>query len=295
MRNRGDWGARGARRWAKAAKYAWRCLLRHRAQREWLECLYGSLPMRRIVAVQPRLHERWHHGYINRELRPGERLAIVRDHYATLIQRLPATTVKAIYVDGELRLDGRLSLKDGGHAVLALRRPANKGLEGELGLYLLDMQGRRLSSLIFTLGDQGRSLLIGCVQGAEPGMGLEAVREFTRQAYNLRPKNLLLSMAYALAGALDVERVRGVDNASHPFAGKPDKIKADYDGFWNECGGTAGRRGYYDLPPREAERDERDVESRHRSAFRRREALRRHACHMLLQTLKLETALAQAA
>jgi uncharacterized protein VirK/YbjX len=153
-----------------------------------------------------------------------------------------------------------------------------------LALYLLRADGQALASIIFTIANDGASMLIGCVQGASDGLGLDAVREFTRQSHGLRPKNLLLSMLYALCDVFDIDDLRAVGNGDHPFAGSQ-KIKSDYDTFWKECQGVFLDSGFYQLPQREPMRDELLVESKHRSAFRKREALRVEACGLIRRRL----------
>jgi hypothetical protein len=188
--------------------------------------------------------------------------------------------MRSVHIRGHASL-GWLRLKDGSDVELRLSLPTGRSREGELALYLLQSDGRTLSSMIFTLADEGRSLLIGCMQGATHGLGRDAVRDFTKQAYGLRPKNLLLSMLYALASATAVEHICGVGNRAHPFAGSR-KIKADYDGFWQECRGVPMEDGFYRLPSCEPQRDETQVESKNRSSFRKREALRRQACELMV-------------
>lgn len=292
LRGRHDWRGGRARRALHAAKYLWRSLRRPRLHAGWLRFVHDTPLLTAMLARDPRLLERAQHPYISRRLPVARRYAILQSHYRLLLARLPAPALEAVLLRGALPL-GALALKDGAPARLELRPPTGRGREGELALYLLDASGQPLSSLVFTLADDGRSLLVGCVQGAAAGLGREAVRAFTRQSWGLRPKNLLLSMLYALAASLGAERVCGVGNAAHPFAGQPSKIKSDYDAFWRECHGMPGADGFYELPPREAPRDESQVESKHRSAFRRREALRLEACHLLL--LALAPPLARAA
>jgi len=143
-----------------------------------------------------------------------------------------------------------------------------------------------LTSAIFSIADDGKTLLIGCLQGAAAELGREAVRELTKQCYGLRPKNLLFSLLLAFGSFTGATRILGVSNLTHPFAGEADKIKADYDSFWEECQGVLQPDGFFALPTVEPERDESLVESKHRSAFRRREMLRREACACLLAALR---------
>jgi len=291
FKSRRDWhGNRARPRMHKALKYALRCARRPGRQAAWLGFLDADPSLRRIVATQPRLYERWHHAYINRHLDGDRRLAIVRDHYAFVLSRWPAGVVESIYLGNGLPV-GTLQLKDGSVARMELLRPVNKGTEGELGLYLLDAAGRRLGCVVFTFADGGRSLLIGCIQGALAHLGADAVSRFTRQSHGLRPKNLLLSMLYALASHHGATRLFGVGNAAHPFAGqnarngKGSRIKTDYDAFWQECHGESMDDGFYRLPDSEPPRDVSKVESKHRSAFRRREWLRQAACDLLVEAV----------
>lgn len=288
LKHRTDWRGGAPKRAFYAVKYLARSLRHYALQSDWLAFLHDAPRMRAMLAHDPRLLERPQHDYISRRFDVATRYAIIRSHYDFVLARFPAELVRQVYLDGRSVL-GTLTLKDGSALALELRRPTGRSREGELALYLADGESRALSSIIFTFADDGRTLLLGCLQGAAAELGRDAVRELTKQCYGLRPKNLLLSMLLGGAEQLGVERVRGVGNAVHPFAGTPGKIKADYDGFWLENEGLAHTDGCYDLPPREPQRDINEVESKHRSAFRKREALRGEATQWLLVALAAKT------
>ncbi|HET6555151.1 MAG TPA: DUF535 family protein [Dyella sp.] len=289
LRERRDWRGSLSKRLASGLKYVARCGRMPRRQSAWLQELYGSPRLAAIVAHDPRMHERWHHHYINRRLGRAQRMAIISSHYRFLFEQLPATLVEAVYLRGRFVL-GALELKDGSKLLLELRRPTGRSREGELALCLANAHGQLLSSAIFSIADEGRTLLIGCLQGAAPGLGRDAVRELTKQCYGLRPKNLLFSLLLAFGSFTGAQKLRGVCNLAHPFAGDADKIKADYDSFWEECQGVLEADGFFALPVAEPERSEAQVESKHRSAFRRRELLRREACTRLLAALRVQRA-----
>jgi uncharacterized protein VirK/YbjX len=284
LHNRRDWRGGTFQRGIAACKYSLRSVLFRRQQSAWLQYLYGTPAMTEILERDPRLLERPQHAYISRKLPRERRYQIVESHYRHVLAHWPRALTERIYVNGDATL-GRLALKDQHEAELRLSVPTGRGREGELALYLLNAQGQALSSLIFTIADEGQTLLIGCLQGAAPELGRDAVRDFTRQAHGLRPKNLLLSVLYALAAKTGVKRILGVSNGAHPFAGQAHKIKANYDGFWLECHGEATQDGFYQLPAREPLRDEARIESKHRSAFRKREALRRQGMDLLVAAL----------
>ncbi|WP_130619273.1 VirK/YbjX family protein [Dyella amyloliquefaciens] len=285
LRQRRDWRGPFHKRLVAGLKYIARSAHMARRQSAWLGELYGSPRMSALVAHDPRLHERWHHHYINRRLGHARRLAVIRSHYRYAFGNLPRALTEAVYLHGHFNL-GTLVLKDGSELLLELRRPLGRSREGELALCLANVQGQLLSSATFSIADDGHTLLIGCLQGASAELGREAVRELTKQSYGLRPKNLLFSLLLAFGSFTGARQVRGVSNLAHPFAGEADKIKADYDGFWEECQGVLEADGFFALPVIEPVRDEAQVESKHRSAFRRREQLRRDACAQLLAALR---------
>jgi uncharacterized protein VirK/YbjX len=285
LRQRRDWRGSPSKRLAAGLKYIARSIRMAPRQSAWLAELYGAPRLTAILAHDPRLHERWHHHYINRRLGRAERMAIISQHYRFAFRQLPTAMVDAVYLHGRYSL-GAIPLKDGSELLLELRRPTGRSREGELSLCLANAQGQMLSSAIFSIADDGKTLVIGCLQGAAAELGREAVRELTKQCYGLRPKNLLFSMLLAFGSFTGARQIRGVSNLAHPFAGEADKIKADYDNFWEECQGVLQADGFFALPTTEPERDESQVESKHRSAFRRREMLRREACARLLAALR---------
>lgn len=293
LRHRRDWRGSSIRRTGAAIKYAIRSARTARLHAAWLDFIYGTPLMSAMLAVDSRLLERPQHPYINRRLSLARRYAVIADHYHTMLATFPPVVCEAVYLGGRYPI-GMLRLKDGSTLAIELRRPTGRGREGELCLCLTDARGQPLSSMIFSIADDGRTLLLGCVQGAATTLGREAVRELTRQSHGLRPKNLLLSMLRALAGRYGIVRVRGVANAAHPFAGQVGKIKADYDSFWLECGGVLDDDGFYEVPACEPPRNEAQVPSKHRSAFRQREVLRREAGALLLAALDQREGLARA-
>ncbi|MGO4701811.1 VirK/YbjX family protein [Dyella sp. 2RAB6] len=285
LRFRHDWRGAAPKRIASGLKYLLRCARMARQQSAWLQFVYGSPRLTAILEHDPRLLERWHHHYINRQFGRARRMEIAADHFRFVFVQLPEDMADGVYLHGRHRI-GTLLLKDGSELRIELRRPTGRSREGEVALCLTNSAEQVLSSAVFTVADEGSALLIGCMQGASAELGREAVRELTKQCHGLRPKNLLFSLLLAFAAEYGIERVRGVANLAHPFAGEADKIKADYDAFWQECQGEPLTDGFYALPAQEPLRDETQVESKHRSAFRKREALRREACGLLVTALR---------
>lgn len=280
LHGRAGWHSTRSHALGAVLTYCGRSLKRWRAHDEWLSFL-ESPAMAGITEVDRVLLERYQHRYISKGWTTEQRLAAVRDHYEFALARFPRELFHMLYRERQV-LAGKLTLRDGSKLSLLVKAPIRRGREGELSLSLTNEEGLQLSYAQLSIINGGRTIVIGCLQGAANNAGREAVRELTKQCHGLRPKNLLLSMVRALADAFDIDEVLGVGNGRHVFAGIADKVKADYDAFWIEAGGTPAEHGFYRLPPREPVRLETSVESKRRSEFRRREALRHEACELIL-------------
>ena len=100
LRQRRDWRGSSSKRLVAALKYIARSIRMARRQSAWLSELYGSPRLVSILAHDPRLHERWHHHYINRRVGRADRMAIVSAHYRFVFQHLPTAMVDAVYLHG---------------------------------------------------------------------------------------------------------------------------------------------------------------------------------------------------
>lgn len=279
LRGRAEWHSSRSHGFNATMTYIARSLLLWRQHAAWLAFL-ETPGMAGLPAIDRTLTERYQHRYMNRHWSLRQRLAATREHYAFAVSHFPAPLFGQLYRQREMSI-GRLILRDGSGVSLMLKAPTLRGREGELSISLTDDSGLQISYATISFVEDGRTVIIGCLQGAANNAGRDVIRELTRQSHGLRPKNLLLSMVRALAEAMGAERVLGITNEAHPFAGRK-KIKADYDTFWQENGGVPSSQGFYSMPAHEAIRDESTVESKRRSEFRRREAMRREACDLLV-------------
>ena len=283
LRGRAEWHSSRSRGFNASMTYVARSLLHWRRHSAWLAFL-ETPAMAGLTAVDVTLIERYQHRYMNHHWSMMQRLKAMQDHYAFAVDRFPTSLFEQLYLQREVRI-GRLVLRDGSGLSLVLKAPTLRAREGELSLSLTDDWGLQISYATLSFVDDGRTVIIGCLQGAANNAGRDAIRELTRQSHGLRPKNLLLSMIRSLSGEMGAQHIRGIGNEAHPFASRK-KIKADYDGFWQENGGVADAEGFYAMPVHEPERSELTVESKRRSEFRRREALRRQACDLLVNAFR---------
>ncbi|WP_430392383.1 VirK/YbjX family protein [Dyella sp. 20L07] len=278
--DRHDWVGTPGQRTVMAAKYLVRAIGLAGRHQGFLATFYKHPLLRACVQRDPRLLERHLHRFINRHWHRAKRLRSIQSHYRHLLRRWPAELFEAVYVKGRATL-GDLTLKDGSQLLVRLRPPIAMGCEGELAIELCEASGRTLYRLVITITDDKQTTMaIGCIQGPDGDDARDQVRELTRNMHGMRPKQLLLVLAYAFAGQCGIQRILAVGNDAHPLHGRT-RFMADYDAFWLEQGGVASAQGWFELPETLHHRTEAEVPSRHRSTFRRRAELRWQAVQLL--------------
>lgn len=284
LRRRSDWSGNAVRRGVRAVKYLARSLWMPRLQTRFLAFVFGDAAMRALQRRDPRVVERHFHRFVNRRWNRSMRLRALVTHYRCMRAVMPAPLFHAVYADGGATL-GEIELKDDSRLKLCLRPPIAYGCEGELTIQLCDAYELPLYRIVVTaIGGDRPTLAIGSIQGPGTDAGREAVRELTRKMHGLRPKDLMLALASAFARHVGIERMLAVSNAAHPLRGRRRGFVADYDAFWMEHGRVAGD-GWFELPVGPLHKSVDEVPSHHRSAFRRREALRLHAERLLTDAL----------
>ncbi|MBD8898262.1 DUF535 family protein [Rhodanobacter sp. DHG33] len=283
LRGRHDWCGNTDKRTWMAAKYVARCLAMLREQLDFLTFIENEPALWAFRRRDPRMLERHLHRYLNRGWHRSQRLQAIRRHYHHVLAAMPAPLFRAVYVEGIARL-GLLKLKDSRRLVLSLRPPIFFGCEGELCVQLADELGNPLYRVVVTVIDD-KTLAIGCIQGPVGADAKEIVRELTRNLHGLRPRSLMLALVGAMARHWGLSRLLAVGNAAHPLRRPHHSFTADYDAYWQEQQGTEVDGGWYELPLQPRHKTEADVPSQHRSAFRKREAIRREAERLLVDAL----------
>jgi uncharacterized protein len=285
LRDRADWSGPWYKRGLTALKYIARSACMPARQARFLSFVAAHPQMRVYRQRDPRLLERHMHRYINVRWHRRQRLEQVHQHYRFALTHLPHGLFDLVYGLGHARL-GSLTAKDGTLLTLCMRPPILKGCEGELCLQLCDGQGDVLYSIVFTVSDETPAVMIGCLQGPRGKDARERVRALTRNMYGMRPKQLMLSLVYAFARHYGIKTLRAISNDAHPLRRSGRALHSDYDAFWAEQHGQPAEGGWYVLPPTQVHKSEAEVPSNHRSAFRRREALRLQAERLLIQSLQ---------
>jgi len=289
LHGRSDWRGHSAKRRVTAAKYFIRTLCMPILHGRYLAFVYGDSRMCAYQRRDPRVLERHFHRYVHQQWGRRIRLKSIQHHYRFALARLTTALFNAIYIDGGASL-GSLALKDGSELRLSLRPPISMGCEGELCVQLDDPNDRPVYRIVFSVIDDRPTIAIGCIQGPDGTSSKDIVRDLTRNMHGMRPKQLVLCLAYAFAQHFGCERILAVSNAAHPLRPVREKFQADYDGFWLEQKGRDMGDGWFMLPETLHRKSEWEVPSHHRSAFRRREAMRILAEQLLIKTLSAYTA-----
>jgi uncharacterized protein VirK/YbjX len=284
LRDRHDWRGSFHQRLGEAAKYLLRSACLPVLHSWYVDFVHRDPRMRAYRQRDPRLLQRHLHRFVNLHWSRRTRLLCLLAHYRFALAHLPAALFEAVYLRGGATL-GTVVGKDGHPLQLRLLPPIDKGCEGELCLQLCDEHGRVLYRIVFSVIDEGATLAVGCLQGPDGEDRQERVRELTRALHGLRPKQLMLQLAYAFARHYGIGHLLAVSNAAHPLRGRGRRFRADYDAFWAEQQGCPDAGGWYELPARPEHKTEAEVPSRHRAAFRRRELLRCQAEQILAAAL----------
>lgn len=280
-----DWRGGPARRSGMALKYIVRALSMPRRHGQYLAFVYGHSHMYAYQRRDPRVLERHFHRYVHLQWSRDERLQGLRQHYRFAMTRLPAVLFEAIYIHGNATL-GSLTLKGGRQLRLCLCPPIFMGCEGELCIQLSDADDHPVYRIVLSVIDERQpAIVIGCIQGPGGQEGRDMVRELTRSMHGMRPKQLMLALVYAFAQHFGIERLLAVSNAAHPLRQRRKSFRADYDAFWLEQKGRDVGQGWFLLPETPCRKSEFEIPSHHRSAFRRREALRIAAERVLTDAL----------
>jgi len=285
LRGRFDWRGSPVKRYRTALKYIIRALCMPRQHDAYLAFVFDHPRMSAYQRRDPRVLERHFHRYLHRQWDRQARLTSIRQYYQFAITRLPGLLFEAIYIYGNATL-GSLTLKDGSQLKLCLRPPIFYGSEGELCIQLSDANDHPVYRIILSVIDDQQTVAIGCIQGPDGENSKDTVRDLTKNMYGMRPKQLMLSLAYAFAQHFGIQRILAISNAAHPLRRVRDKFQADYDSFWQEQKGEDMGNGWFLLPETLSRKSESEVSSQHRSAFRRREALRIEAEQMLAEALE---------
>ena len=149
----------------------------------------------------------------------------------------------------------------------------------------LNIDGQRILEMGVTLASTATLGLVGSLSCVWIGImkasikgdsALEPARKLTKELEGIRPKSLLLMSAQAMARAFGMSALYGVANdglALTKYGYMKKRVKADYDQFWEESGGTRASSRVYSLPLTKGQRDISTYKMNKRAQARRRQEL----------------------
>ena len=278
------WAAFPRHKLQRTAKYLIRSLWMPNVTAAWLNELFGTPLLYKLVTKRPRLLFKVHRSYLTKTYQPLDRLSALRAHYGFLATTNPLLLQSLVNAPSNTITLSRLLSRhfpetDSYLLTLAITDFADR--EGECLLTLVQENGhKRIASLAFTITKSAVNhgeISIGCLQGAEQPFGAVSMKQATQDLYRWRPKNVLLEAVYAMADVWQIEHIRGVSNRTGVFNSDQrghQHVFADYDAFWTACGGALVDSGCYQLPARLMHRTIDEVPSHHRSEFRKRTQLK---------------------
>lgn len=241
---------------------------------KWASTLMQAPVLRQWFSTNPRLLLKPSRHYISRCHSFRARVQIICNHYTALPRLLSPAAIRTLSQGHHLPL-ATLTGKKGGEFRVSLQRTDKFDREGELALVLQESHhNQNIFHLIFSLNSiNGRSRMeIGCMQGPRCAHGKELLKQTTKELHGIRPRNLMIDVAYAISAAWGIVDRYGVCNQSRIYNGKD--THADYDTLWLEIGATRDRDGMFRLPASQHHHPLEEIPSHHRAEYRRRIALR---------------------
>ncbi|WP_319244353.1 DUF535 family protein [uncultured Propionivibrio sp.] len=266
------WHLDSNRRASRVVRFLFRSGRAPSAFTRWLDSTHHDPMLRYWCAHSPRLFIKPSRHYINRDYSIADRIQRIESHYRRIGGLFSAETVAAL-AQGQLLKLAEFSGKSGLPYEIVLRKTNKFDREGELGLVLKECAEQDgIFYLIFSLPSvNGTKILeIGCLQGEKGDAARARIRQATKDMLGNRPKMLLMEVMSVLAHGWQVDGIVGVSNANRVFSSA--RTYADYDAFWQELGARPGPRGMFDVPSEILHKSEDDIDSKHRSAHRKKMA-----------------------
>lgn len=144
---------------------------------------------------------------------------------------------------------------------------------------MLNEAGQRLYSCAFNVTERAgvTALVIGSLQGPEPGVvePMALIQQLTKRGFGLRPKSLMVMLAFMLARAWQIDHLYAIPKAAHVFQARRYRhrngtaMHADYDELWREFGAIELAANLWQLQPYQC-RPLEEIASKKRSMYRQR-------------------------
>ena len=247
-----------------------------------LKHYFDSKQLMDLLKTDPSLHLKCTRSYLWTGLNGNRRLMAQLSFYDWLLSQYDLAHIQHFYKRHHTTI-GSFTIKD---RVMEVRLCPSRGLgrEGELALFLC-LDGKVLMKASFTvlpldwlgLSGSGHAMFVGAFQGEKDSLAL--FKEATQLMERTKPAHLIFSALQGLAQIWNLQAILGVSDQLHAFSGYKTtlakRVKTNYDDVWQELGGEQStQHPHWVLPLTWVPRPESEIESKKRSAYRRRTALR---------------------
>lgn len=242
---------------------------------------FESRQLSRLLEIDPSLLLKCTRAYLWNGLNGQQRVAGQLAFLDWFLAKFKLAGVLSFYENGTVSLV-KIQHNDTDFEIIL---SPSRGLarEGELAVTLLVNGAVLLRSSVSALPAQmlglpgdGHALFVGCFQGTSKTKDL--VKQATQALERTKPTFILLNALQALAQAWGLVGIVGVADKKHAYASYyslSKRINISYDDVWQQLGATA-QTAQHDwlLPLVWGPRPEHEVESKKRSALKRRNAMR---------------------
>jgi uncharacterized protein VirK/YbjX len=244
---------------------------------------FESHQLTRLLEIDPSLLLKCTRAYLWNGLNGQQRLAGQLVFMDWFLAKFKLAGVLSFYENGTFSL-AKMQHNDTDFEVIL---SPSRGLarEGELAVTLIMNGAVLLRSSVSILPTQmlglpgdGHALFVGCFQGTSNTKDL--VKQATQALERTKPTFILLNALQAIAQAWGLLGIVGVADKKHAYASYyslSKRINIRYDDVWQQLGAT-DQTAQHDwlLPLVWKPRPEHEVESKKRSALKRRNAMRLH-------------------
>ena len=235
----------------------------------------------RLLEIDPSLSLKCTRAYLWTGLNGQQRVAAQLAFFDWFLDKFKLADVLSFYEKGSVSL-AKVQHNDTDFEVLL---SPSRGLarEGELAVtlhmnnaVLLRSSVSILPAQMLGLSGDGHALFVGCFQGTSNTKDL--VKQATQALERTKPTFILLNALQAMAQAWGLVGIVGVADKKHAYASYfslSKRISIRYDDVWQQLGATEQTfQQDWLLPLVWEARSEHEVESKKRSALKRRNAMR---------------------
>lgn len=269
----------------QAFKRKWKFKLRQYWFKQELAALknyFGNHQLLDVLQIDPAIYLKCTRSYLWSSLNGQQRAQAQLAFYDWLLTRVSPERICEFYKADHIVICS-LPVKEQTIEVL-LRPSRGLGREGELAIFLcIDKQVLMKASFtvlpaeLLGLKSSGRVMYVGGFQGQRNS--LELFKKTTQLMERTKPSVFMLSTLQTLAQVWGLDGIVGSSDMTHAFASYKrtlaKRVVNSYDATWKDLGTESQTQlNHWVLPLTWEPRPEETIESKKRSAYRRRVALR---------------------